>query len=84
MRPAPHGREGDSESTSRGAAPRQWIKTRDRNEALDPEVHCLAALYILGPGIVRSLPERAASVSSAVEAAGRNSEEHASPPGRVF
>jgi phage terminase large subunit GpA-like protein len=42
---------------------RVWIKTRERNEALDLEVYCLAALYILGPGVVRSLPERAAELS---------------------
>jgi phage terminase large subunit GpA-like protein len=38
---------------------RQWIKTRERNEALDLEVYCLAALYILGPVVIRTLPERA-------------------------
>lgn len=39
---------------------REWVKTRERNEALDLEVYCLAALYILGPAFVRALPERAA------------------------
>lgn len=38
---------------------RDWIKTRARNEALDLEVYCLAALNILGPTVIRSLPERA-------------------------
>ncbi len=42
---------------------REWIKTRDRNEALDLEVYCLAALYILGPTFVKSLPERAAALA---------------------
>ena len=42
---------------------REWIKTRERNEALDLEVYCLAALYILGPNFVRSLPERAAALA---------------------
>jgi phage terminase large subunit GpA-like protein len=42
---------------------REWIKTRERNEALDLEVYCLAALYILGPTFVRSLPERAAAMA---------------------
>ena len=42
---------------------REWIKTRERNEALDLEVYSLAALYILGPEFVRSLPERAAALS---------------------
>lgn len=48
---------------------REWIKTRERNEALDLEVYCLAALYILGPAVVRSLPERAAALSRRVEPA---------------
>ena len=43
----------------RGAV-REWVKLRERNEALDLEVYSLAALYILGPAFVRSLPERAA------------------------
>lgn len=47
---------------------RHWVKTRARNEALDLEVYCLAALYILGPVVVRSLPERAAALSMKVEA----------------
>lgn len=42
---------------------REWVKTRERNEALDLEVYCLAALYILGPHFVRSLPERAAKLA---------------------
>ena len=45
---------------------REWIKIRERNEALDLEVYCLSALYILGPSVVRSLPERAAKLSSAL------------------
>jgi len=47
---------------------REWVKTRERNEALDLEVYCLAALYILGPSFVRSLPERAAALARRVEA----------------
>jgi len=47
---------------------REWIKTRERNEALDLEVYCLAALYILGPAFVRSLPERAAALCRNAEA----------------
>ena len=43
---------------------REWIKIRDRNEALDLEVYCLAALYILGPSVVRSLPERASKLAT--------------------
>lgn len=44
---------------------RQWVKTRERNEALDLEVYCLAALYILGPPVIRTLPERARRLSTA-------------------
>lgn len=47
---------------------REWVKTRERNEALDLEVCCLAARYILGPTFVRSLPERAAALERKVEA----------------
>jgi phage terminase large subunit GpA-like protein len=42
----------------RGAVP-LWIKTRERNEALDLTVYCLAALYIGGESLIRTLPERA-------------------------
>lgn len=45
---------------------REWVKIRERNEALDLEVYCLAALYILGPSLVRALPERAAALSKPV------------------
>jgi phage terminase large subunit GpA-like protein len=41
-------------------ATRQWVKTRERNEALDLAVMALAALHILGPTFVRSLGDRAA------------------------
>lgn len=41
---------------------RKWEPIRERNEALDLEVYCLAALYILGPGVVNSLAERAAAL----------------------
>jgi len=47
---------------------REWVKTRERNEALDLEVYCLAALYILGPTFVKSLPERAAALDCKREA----------------
>jgi phage terminase large subunit GpA-like protein len=43
---------------------RQWVKTRDRNEALDLEVYSLAALRILlGPQPARALLQRAAKLS---------------------
>jgi phage terminase large subunit GpA-like protein len=48
----------------RGAV-REWIKLRERNEALDLEVYALAALYILGPTVVKSLPDRAAQLAAA-------------------
>lgn len=47
---------------------RQWIKTRERNEALDLEVYCLAALYILGPVVIRTLPERATRLATLANA----------------
>jgi phage terminase large subunit GpA-like protein len=40
-------------------ATRQWVKIRERNEALDLSVYALAALHILGPTVVQSLKERA-------------------------
>jgi len=49
----------------RGAV-REWVKLRERNEALDLEVCSLAALHILGPGFVRSLPELGARFARAV------------------
>ena len=42
---------------------REWIKTRERNEALDLEVYCLSALYMLGPMFVKALPDEAAILS---------------------
>lgn len=53
-------------SPGRGTV-RQWVKLRERNEALDLEVYCLAALHILGPAIIRSLPERAARAAIPAE-----------------
>ena len=43
----------------RGAV-REWIKLRERNEALDLEVYALAALHILGQSFIRGLAARAA------------------------
>ena len=39
---------------------RDWVKFRERNEALDLEVYALAAVYIGGQAFVRGLGERAA------------------------
>jgi len=50
----------------RGAV-REWVKTRERNEALDLEVYALAALYILGPALLKSLGERARRFAKSVE-----------------
>ena len=52
----------------RGAV-REWVKLRERNEALDLEVYALAALYIMGPVLVRGLPERAERFARTVGAA---------------
>jgi phage terminase large subunit GpA-like protein len=49
----------------RGAV-REWVKLRERNEALDLEVYALAALYISGPVVLRSLAERAAALARPV------------------
>jgi phage terminase large subunit GpA-like protein len=46
----------------RGAV-REWVKLRERNEALDLEVMALAALYICGAFILRELAEMAARVA---------------------
>ena len=43
----------------RGAV-REWIKLRERNEALDLEVYALAALHMLGQPFIRGLKARAA------------------------
>lgn len=55
--------------TKGGVTVREWVKTRPRNEALDLEVYALAALYILGPPVIRTLPERAAALSAPLEEA---------------
>ena len=39
---------------------REWKQVRERNEALDLEVYCLAALRIRGQAVIKSLAERAA------------------------
>lgn len=42
---------------------REYIKIRERNEALDLEVYCLAALHMLGRATVQRLPIYAAEMS---------------------
>jgi phage terminase large subunit GpA-like protein len=46
----------------RGAV-REWVKIRERNEALDLEVYALAALYIMGPQFIRALGDRALALA---------------------
>jgi phage terminase large subunit GpA-like protein len=48
---------------------REWVKLRERNDALDLEVYALAGLYILGPAFLKSLPERAAQLASPIQPA---------------
>jgi phage terminase large subunit GpA-like protein len=62
---------------------RQWIKTRERNEALDLEVYCLAALYILGPTVIRALPELAAALSRPIKTKAAASDESQVPRPRT-
>jgi phage terminase large subunit GpA-like protein len=50
----------------KGSVP-EWVKIRERNEALDLTVYCLAALYILGPQTVRNLPAYASQLARKVE-----------------
>jgi phage terminase large subunit GpA-like protein len=50
----------------KGSVP-EWVKIRERNEALDLTVYCLAALYILGPQTVRNLPAYAAQLARKLE-----------------
>ena len=58
---------------------REWIKIRERNEALDLEVYCLAALYILGPAFVKSLPERVAALARKLQPSTQESAESSAP-----
>ena len=50
----------------RGAV-REYIKTRERNEALDLEVYALAALYSLGNAKLRSLGELVEGLAKPIE-----------------
>lgn len=45
----------------------EYVKLRERNEALDLTVYALSGLYICGPATVRSLPDRAGRLSVRVE-----------------
>jgi phage terminase large subunit GpA-like protein len=46
---------------------REYIKTQERNEALDLEVYALAALYSLGNTKLRSLRELAKEFAKMIE-----------------
>jgi len=50
----------------KGSVP-EWVKTRERNEALDLTVYSLAALYILGPALLKSLEQLAAQCARPAE-----------------
>jgi phage terminase large subunit GpA-like protein len=59
---------------------RQWVKIRERNEALDLEVYCLAALYILGPQVIRAMPARATRLAARVSTGGANNAPESDSP----
>jgi len=63
----------------RGAV-KEWVKLRERNEALDLEVYALAALHIFGPAFVNALPERAARLAVKQEERPVPEPETPSPP----
>jgi len=50
-------------------ASREWVKIRERNEALDLTVYSLAALHILGLAIIRALELRARGWAEPLERA---------------
>lgn len=52
----------------RGRPRREYQKTRTRNEALDLEVYCLAALAVLGPAVLASLGSLVERANQAPEA----------------
>lgn len=58
---------------------RDWVKVRERNEALDLEVYCLAALYILGQPFVRDLGRAAETLSRAPDGPRRTPLPESSP-----
>ena len=47
---------------------RQYVKVRERNEAIDLEVYALAMLHILGPGYLKRIPSLASGYSSPADA----------------
>lgn len=60
--PRPRRRSGGT-LKGRGAV-KEWVKLRERNDALDLECYCLAALYILGPALLKGLGERAGRLAA--------------------
>jgi phage terminase large subunit GpA-like protein len=65
----------------RGAV-REWVKLRERNEALDLEVYALAALYIGGQSLLRSLEDRAAQFARPVSELPKPEDEQSQPVAR--
>ena len=61
---------------------RQWVKLRERNEALDLEVYALAALYIMGQPFRKTLKERAEKLALPGEAAAAPEADPAMPAPR--
>jgi len=64
---------------SHGIWTSRYVQQRDRNEAIDLEVGCLAGLYLLGPAIYEHLDRWAARMHQA-GAAAQASEAGAPPP----
>jgi phage terminase large subunit GpA-like protein len=62
---------------------REWIKIRDRNEALDLFVYAIAALYILGPEVVKALPALAEKLALPPDEEGGPKPPPASSPPKV-
>jgi phage terminase large subunit GpA-like protein len=63
----------------RGAV-REWVKLRERNEALDLEVYALAGLYLCGAAYLRGLGTRAATLARAAAPQPPQAQSEARPP----
>lgn len=62
---------------------REWVKLRERNEALDLEVYALAALYIMGQPNLRALGDRAAKYDQPLPAGAPETPPPATNPRRT-
>lgn len=58
---------------------REWVKIRPRNEAWDLTNYSLAALYTLGPTVVKNLAERARALIAKSKSEEKKNEESFSP-----